>query len=176
MIDEGIKIVSKGNIRTLYSLMIGLPNKTEEQLRRTLDFADEIRRMHPGAEVPIQPYVSLPGTSLYREAVKAGFKPPENLEGWKNFTNDEIANPWVKNPKLLNAIYINTFLAFRYERFPKGFWSGLIFGPLHNLSLWRWKKRNFNFFFERYLYLFYKRLGWIFILLGKYFKRKNFKA
>jgi radical SAM superfamily enzyme YgiQ (UPF0313 family) len=104
MIDEGINLVSKGNIKTLYSLMIGLPNETEEQLERTLDFADEIRRMHPGAEVPIQPYVPLPGTLLYEEAVKAGFKPPLHLEGWKNFTNDEVRNPWVKNPKLLNAI------------------------------------------------------------------------
>jgi radical SAM superfamily enzyme YgiQ (UPF0313 family) len=168
IIDKGIKIVSNGKIRTLYSLMIGLPNETEEQLYRTLDFADEIRRMHPGAEVPIQPYVPLPGTSLYVEAVKAGFTPPKNLEGWKNFTNDEIANPWVKNKRLLNAIYINTFLAFRYERFLKGFWSGLIFKPLHKLSVWRWEHRNFKFFIERYLYLFYKRMGRIFIFLGKY--------
>lgn len=171
MIDEGIRVVSKGNIKTLYSLIIGLPNETEEQLKRTLDFADEIRRMHPGAEVPIQPYVPLPGTTLYAEALKSGFKPPPNLEGWKNFTNDEIANPWVKNPKLLNAIYINTFLSFRYERFLKGFWSGLVFGPLNKLSVWRWKNRNFYFFFERYLYLFYKRLGWLFILLGRLFKQ-----
>lgn len=170
MIDEGIKVVSQGNIKTLYSLMIGLPNETDEQLQRTLDFADEIRRRHPGAEVPIQPYVPLPGTLLYEEAVKAGFKPPTHLEGWKNFTNDEIANPWVKNPRLLNAIYINSFLAFRYDRFLKNFWSRLIFGPLHRLSMWRWKNRNFKFFVERYLYLFYKRLGWIFILLGSFKK------
>jgi len=169
MIDRGIDIVSKGNIKTLYSLMIGLPNETDEQLKRTLDFADEIRRRHPGSEVPIQPYVPLPGTLLYEEAIKAGFKPPQRLEDWKNFTNDEIKTPWVKNPRLLNAIYINTFLAFRYERFLKGFFSGLIFGPLHRLSLWRWKKRNFRFFVERYLYLFYKRTGRLFILLGRLF-------
>jgi len=173
MIDRGIEVVSKGNIKTLYSLMIGLPNETEEQLKRTLDFADEIRRRHPGSEVPIQPYVPLPGTLLYQEAVKAGFRPPDRLEGWKNFTNDEIRTPWIKNPKLLNAIYINTFLAFRYERFLKGFFSGLIFGPLHKLSVWRWKNRNFNFFFERYLYLFYKRMGWVFILLSKIFTKKR---
>jgi radical SAM superfamily enzyme YgiQ (UPF0313 family) len=171
MIDDGIKMVSKGNIKTLYSLMIGFPNETEEQLYRTLDFADEIRRMHPGSEVPIQPYVPLPGTSLYAEAVKAGFSPPKHLEGWKNFTNDEISNPWVKNKRLLNAVYINTFLAFRYERFLKGFWSGLIFGPLNKLSLWRWKHRNFEFFIERYFYLFYKRMGRVFIFLEKHLKK-----
>ncbi len=167
MIDEGIKIVSQGGIRTLYSLIIGLPNETEEQLGRTLDFADEIRRRHPGAEVPIQPYVPLPGTSLYEEAVKAGFKSPTHLEGWKNFTNDEIKHPWVKNPGLLNAIYINTFLAFRYERFLKGFWGGLVFGPFHKLSLWRWRKRYFRYFFEGYIYILYKRLGSIFIFLSR---------
>lgn len=171
MIDEGIKLVSQGGIKTLYSLMIGLPNETEEQLQRTLDFADEIRRLHPGAEVPIQPYVPLPGTLLYEEAVKAGFQAPHHLEGWKNYTNDEIRHPWVKNKKRLNAIYINTFLAFRYERFLKSFWSSLIFGPLNKLSLWRWKHRNFKFFVELYLYLFYKRMGWVFIMMEKYLKR-----
>ncbi|MBI5049877.1 MAG: B12-binding domain-containing radical SAM protein, partial [Nitrospirae bacterium] len=159
MIDEGMKVVSQGNIKTLYSLIIGLPNETDEQLKRTLDFADEIRRIHPGAEVPIQPYVPLPGTSLFKEAIKAGFKTPTHLEGWKNYTNDEIKHPWIKNKRLLNAIYINTFLAFRYERFLKSFWSGMIFGPLNKLSLWRWKHRNYKFFFELYLYLFYKRMG-----------------
>lgn len=173
MIDEGIRTISQGGIKTLYSLMIGLPNETEEQLKRTLDFADEIRRLHPGAEVPIQPYVPLPGTSLYAEAVKAGFKAPTYLEGWKNYTNDEIKHPWVKNKRLLNAIYINTFLAFRYERFLKGFWSGLIFGPLNKLSLWRWKNRNFNFFVELYLYLLYKRLGRFFIFFEQFLKRRN---
>jgi radical SAM superfamily enzyme YgiQ (UPF0313 family) len=76
MIDKGIEIVSKGSIPTLYSLLIGLPGETEEQMNRTLDFADEIRRRHPGAEVPIQPYVPLPGTLIYEEALAHGFKPP----------------------------------------------------------------------------------------------------
>lgn len=172
MIDEGMKVVSQGNIKTLYSLIIGLPNETDEQLKRTLDFADEIRRIHPGAEVPIQPYVPLPGTSLFEEAIKAGFKTPTHLEGWKNYTNDEIKHPWIKNKRLLNAIYINTFLAFRYERFLKSFWSGMIFGPLNKLSLWRWKHRNYKFFFELYLYLFYKRMGRVFIILEKILRRK----
>ena len=172
MIDKGIEIVSKGNIPTLYSLMIGLPGETEEQMNRTLDFADEIRRRHPGAEVPIQPYVPLPGTLLYQEALQLGFKAPEHLEGWKNFTNDEVRNPWIKNPKLLNAIYINSFLAFRYDRFLKNFWSKVVFGPLHKLSLWRWKHRNYNCFVELYLYLTYKRLGRFFIFLEKLIKNK----
>jgi anaerobic magnesium-protoporphyrin IX monomethyl ester cyclase len=172
MIDEGIETVSKGNIPTLYSLIIGLPGETEEQMNRTLDFADEIRRRHPGAEVPIQPYVPLPGTLLYEEALKHGFQPPTHLEGWKNFTNDEVRNPWIKNPRLLNAIYINSFLAFRYERFLKSFWSNLIFGPLHKLSVWRWKNRNFSFFVELYLYLTYKRLGRFFIFLEKLIKNQ----
>jgi radical SAM superfamily enzyme YgiQ (UPF0313 family) len=172
MIDEGIAVVSKGTIPTLYSLIIGLPGETEEQMNRTLDFADEIRRKHPGAEVPIQPYVPLPGTLLYEEALKLGFQAPTNLEGWKNFTNDEVRNPWIKNPELLHAIYINSFLAFRYDRFLKTFWSRIIFGPLHALSLWRWKHRNYKCFIEIYLYLTYKRMGKFFIFLEKLIKNQ----
>lgn len=170
MIDAGIEVASRGGIPTLYSLLIGLPGETEESMNRTLDFADEIRRRHPGAEVPIQPYVPLPGTKLYEDALKHGFKSPTHLEGWKNFTNDEVRNPWIKNPRLLNAIYINSFLAFRYDRFLKNFWSKIVFGPLHALSLWRWKKRNYTFFIELYLYLAYKRSGRFFIWLEKLIK------
>ncbi len=172
MIDKGIEIVSQGNIPTLYSLMIGLPGETEEEMNRTLDFADEIRRRHPGAEVPIQPYVPLPGTLMYEEALKKGFQPPTHLEGWKNFTNDEVRNPWVKDPVLLNSIYINSFLAFRYDRFLKTFWSKVVFGPLHTLSLWRWKHRNYKCFFELHLYLTYKRMGKYFIMLEKIIKNR----
>ncbi len=172
MIDKGIETVSKGNIPTLYSLMIGLPGETEEQMNRTLDFADEIRRRHPGAEVPIQPYVPLPGTRLYQEALKKGFQPPSHLEGWKNFTNDEVRNPWINRPRLLNAIYINSFLAFRYDRFLRNFWSKIVFGPLHALSLWRWRHRNYTCFIELYLYLAYKRSGRFFIWLEKLIKNK----
>ena len=170
MIDKGIEVASKGDIPTLYSLLIGLPGETEEQMNRTLDFADEIRRRHPGAEVPIQPYVPLPGTKLYEDALNHGFKPPTHLEGWKNFTNDEVRNPWIKDPKLLNAIYINSFLAFRYDRFLKNFWSKIVFGPLHALSLWRWNHRNYRCFVELYLYLAYKRMGRFFIILEKMIK------
>ncbi len=172
MIDKGIEVASKGDIPTLYSLLIGLPGETEEQMNRTLDFADEIRRRHPGAEVPIQPYVPLPGTKLYEDALNHGFKPPTHLEGWKNFTNDEVRNPWIRDPKLLNAIYINSFLAFRYDRFLKNFWSRIVFGPLHALSLWRWKHRNYKCFVELYLYLAYKRMGRFFIILEKMIKNK----
>ncbi len=171
MIDKGIEVASQGDIPTLYSLLIGLPGETEEQMNRTLDFADEIRRRHPGAEVPIQPYVPLPGTKLYKEALKLGFQAPTDLEGWKNFTNDEVRNPWIKDPKLLHAIYINSFLAFRYDRFLKNFWSKIVFGPLHTLSLWRWKHRNYKLFFELYLYLTYKRTGKFFIALEKLIKK-----
>ncbi len=170
MIDEGIKVISQGDIPTLYSLIIGLPGETEEQMNRTLDFADEIRMLHPGAEVPIQPYVPLPGTKLYEVALEHGFKPPTHLEGWKNFTNDEVRNPWIKDPGLLHAIYINSFLAFRYDRFLRNFWSKIVFGPLHSLSLWRWKHRNYKFFVEIYLYLIYKRTGRFFIMLEKMIK------
>jgi len=170
MIDAGIEVASRGDIPTLYSLLIGLPGETEESMNRTLDFADEIRRRHPGAEVPIQPYVPLPGTKLYEEALKHGFKAPTHLEGWKNFTNDEVRNPWIKNPRLLNAIYINSFLAFRYDRFLRNFWSKIVFGPLHALSLWRWRNRNYTCFIELYLYLAYKRSGRFFIWLEKLIK------
>lgn len=172
MIYDGIRLASTSKIKTVYSLIIGLPNETEEDLRENLNFADEIRQMHPTAEVAVQPYIPLPGTSLYAGAVKAGFKSPKKLSGWSNFTNDEIRNPWVKGKRLLNAIYISSFLAFRYERFLKGSWGNLLYHPFHKLAMWRWKRRYFKFFFEYYFYIAYKRLGGVFIFLKRYLNLK----
>lgn len=152
-IERGIDIMCKSSITTTYSLMIGFPKETYQDTLAVLDYADEIARRHPKAETVIQPYAPLPGSSLYAEAVEAGFSPPESLRAWSLFTMDRIHTPWLKKRSLFKNVYLISFLAFRYEHMLgeiKHFrW---VFRIAHRLAFWRWRRRFFGLYLEGWLY------------------------
>jgi anaerobic magnesium-protoporphyrin IX monomethyl ester cyclase len=149
---EGVKLMAGSSIKAMYSLMMGFPASTEGDLRETIDFANWIHEVDPTAEIGLQPYTPYPGTPLYEDSLRTGFKPPEMLVGWGKMTMDHVHTPWVKNKLLLRNLFLLSFLAFRYEKFLKG--SPLRI--LHKLALFRWKRRFFRFCFERVLYDVYK--------------------
>ncbi len=159
MNNNAIRCLSKAKIDVSYSLVIGHPYETEEMLMRQFDYVDEIRRMHPTCGIGVQPFLALPGTAMYDEAIKLGFEPPHELIKWAKFTHDEVCMPWTKNAKRLLAVYLITFLAFRYSRYLSKSKVWFIYYLLHKLSMWRWGKRYFNYFMEGMLFSIYKKVG-----------------
>jgi len=161
-IERGVEIMCKSSITTTYSLMIGFPRESYEDALAVLNYADELARRHPTAETVIQPYAPLPGSSLYAEAVEAGFSPPSTLREWSLFTMDRIHTPWLKGRPLFKNVYLISFLAFRYEHMLKEIkrfrWA---YRLAHWLALWRWKKRFFGLYLEGWLYRRYVGLQFL---------------
>ncbi|MDP8247686.1 MAG: radical SAM protein [Candidatus Tritonobacter lacicola] len=159
-LKEGVKLMAQSSIKPMYSLMMGFPACTEDDLRETIDFASWIHETDPRAEIGLQPYTPYPGTPLYEESLEAGFKPPKTLAGWGLMTMDYVNTPWVKDKLLLRNLFLLSFLAFRYEKFLTGspVWC------LHKLALFRWNRKLFRFCFERIAYDIYK---WFYRLLYK---------
>lgn len=152
-IRRGLSVMSRSRIPAIYSLIYGMPIPGEEdKLWRYLDFAEEIRRHHPFAEVQLQSYVPLPGTELYPEALRRGFLPPSGLEAWADHDHFGIQSPWLKDPHMGPKVYVSTFLGYRYRRHLSWFPMSLFAYPLHRLSLWRLKRRRFDFYAEGWLY------------------------
>lgn len=155
-VDEGVELMRSSPIITTYSLMVGFPGESYEDSLAVLDFADELHRKHPAAEIVIQPYAPLPGTSLYREALDKGFQPPETLEGWSRFTMDRIHTPWLRGRPLFKNAYLISFLAFRYEHMLGDLdsfrWAYRI---AHHLAAFRWKRRWFGLYLEGFFYRLY---------------------
>jgi radical SAM superfamily enzyme YgiQ (UPF0313 family) len=66
-----------------FSLMMGFPTETMEEIHRTVDLARQIRADNPGAQLEtIGTYTPLAGTPLFALALEHGLEPPDRLEGW----------------------------------------------------------------------------------------------
>jgi hypothetical protein len=66
-----------------FSLMMGFPTETFEEIYQTVDLARRIKDENPSAQLEtIATYTPLPGTPLFSLAVQHGLQPPESLEDW----------------------------------------------------------------------------------------------
>jgi radical SAM superfamily enzyme YgiQ (UPF0313 family) len=84
------RICKKHGIAPVYSLMIGYPTETFEDINKTIDLVYRIKEENPDAEFEaISTYTALPGTPDYELALKYGVSPPDKLEGWCDWLFDE---------------------------------------------------------------------------------------
>jgi radical SAM superfamily enzyme YgiQ (UPF0313 family) len=151
-IKEGVRLMSHSTIKPMYSLMTGFPGFSgQHYLSELIDFANWVHRVDPRAEIGLQPYTPYPGTPLYAESLKRGFKEPKTLNAWGKMTMDHVHTPWVKNKAVLRNLFLLSFLAFRYEKFLKGSPSWLF----HKIALFRWRHKWFHLCVERLIYDLY---------------------
>lgn len=80
----------KHGIIPAFSLMIGFPTETFEDINATIDLANRLIKDNPVAQLEtVAVYTALPGTPLFRLAVEMGLKPPLNLSEWADWNFDE---------------------------------------------------------------------------------------
>ncbi len=137
------KQCNKYNISLISSWMSGFPTETEEELKQTVNLLKKVTKICPSCSIhgpqPLKPY---PGSELYFEAIKNGFKEPQSLREWaKKSSNGFISHeylPWIKNPKKLTLI---EFYCMNANRFPRNI--------LHKFLIYSSRlrlKHNFYFF------------------------------
>jgi radical SAM superfamily enzyme YgiQ (UPF0313 family) len=95
MINKGIDIkkvilinkkLSYYPIRIRYNFIVGFPGETKNDINNTFKLIDRLLKDNPYAEPPfVNIYNPYPGTPLYEEALKCGFKEPKSLSGWSEF-------------------------------------------------------------------------------------------
>jgi anaerobic magnesium-protoporphyrin IX monomethyl ester cyclase len=81
-IRRSVNLCLEHNINVLVGFMCGVPGETWDETLQTLDLIDELERR--GASVAAGPafFFPYPGTPLFDEAVRSGFRPPANVEEW----------------------------------------------------------------------------------------------
>ena len=128
-------------IHLLMGFMIGVPGECWAEMKKTFDLIDEMEKM--GVTVAAGPafYFPYPGTPMYGEAVRAGFKPPASIEAWATaWGPSQPKSPYADK----RARYIGAYrsLAMNKEadavRFP---W---LFRGLRAISRFRWRHRWFS--------------------------------
>lgn len=89
----------KHNIIPAFSLMIGYPTETFEDINQTIDLAFRLRDENPAAQMETMAiYTPLPGTPDFKLALEHGLKPPESLEEWADWIFDDYDTEGRRNP------------------------------------------------------------------------------
>jgi len=110
-IVDSAKSCLKHGIIPQYSFMIGLPGETAAEMFETLGLIDRLVKL--GDEVQIlgpQAFRPYPGSELYEECLKAGWREPQSLEEWAEIAADELSYlsvknfPWVKDKDLVESM------------------------------------------------------------------------
>lgn len=154
-IRRAVDLCSKYQIKTLLNFMVGIPGETWDDVKKTLDFMDELEDKSEFISIGSPAvFVPWPGIYLSELAEKKGFVPPKTLEGW--------AKQWAQRSKL--APYNDRRIKFI------GYYKSLIRREIEDLSfplfakmlraiaLWRWKKRFFRYPIDYHIPHFFLKL------------------
>ncbi|OHB72290.1 MAG: hypothetical protein A2W23_07080 [Planctomycetes bacterium RBG_16_43_13] len=147
------EIASKHHIALFVSLMTGVPGvDNQREFSATIELLDKMLKKDYTSvyNAFIFHYTPYPGSALYGEAIRHGFKPPSTLEGWADFNLFNTRIPWVKKAQKTRAMFITRYILARFtgrER-PQNpiirFLHTLIYKPIDAIFRWRWKHRFFD--------------------------------
>lgn len=144
--------------------MAGVPNETEVDTYKTIDLMMELIEIAPNALlVPPGIYRPYPGCAMYEDAVKLGFKSPQDLRDWSNYNFDIGSNlfinpnelPWIRHKIMYPAI--NVYLSFyiNWKKMLKGYCKfklPMLLKFTGKVAEVRLKKRIFHFNIEYHLF------------------------
>ena len=83
----------------IFSLMIGYPTETFEEMDMTIDMAFRLRKDNPMAQTEtMSQFTALPGTPDFELAKRNGIKVPEKLEDWCDWFQDSYDFEGARSP------------------------------------------------------------------------------
>ncbi len=164
----------QAGIKVIFSNMVGLPwaDKTPRQVRLQVDkeikhTVEDIRRylaLDSRHRALLFTYTPYPGTPLYQNALRLGFKPPAALKEWGGFTHYAQRSPWVTKKQAgfvtMLSSYIFLFLDADFKNWItesiRNKYKKLLADKLVNvfsfLARFRWRHNFFNLPFDYYVY------------------------
>lgn len=119
------KQCNKHGIKILFSFFTGLPwlrdddvdyrymrKKNAEDLSATLDFIRAIQNLGGNHRYMLELYTPYPGTPLYDLSIRAGYRPPNTLEGWGNYQLEFSHTPWTTARDSLRIRMLSNYIFF----------------------------------------------------------------
>lgn len=104
------RCLSRTNIHGRYNFIAGIPTETPAEIFASMALADWIYRTDRNAVFCFDAYAPYPGTKLYQEAIKSGFKEPKSFADWSRMSLNNDTNPIAQN------LYYLSGLRFRGKR------------------------------------------------------------
>ncbi len=104
------KKCSDFSIVSSFSFIVGFPNyRDEKEVEKTLELGLKIRAVNSLHDVKVHFYAPYPGTPLFQDSCRAGFKAPQTLEEWAEYDYYTIETPWIdkKYEKIIHDFNAN---------------------------------------------------------------------
>jgi radical SAM superfamily enzyme YgiQ (UPF0313 family) len=108
-----VKKCKEYQITPVLSFMCGFPKSPIDDLRETVLFINEAKRINRNAKIKLFFFTPYPGSFLYQEAIQNGFQPPTTLEDWSRYTLN------IRNMPYLDPEYEKLAVWFTEKYFPK---------------------------------------------------------
>lgn len=128
-----------------YSFMCNIPTESKAELRQSMALADWIHQTDKRGRISFFTYAPYPGTKLYDEALRQGFKEPPAMAEWSEIGLSNKMNP------IAESLYYIAGLRFRGR---KGDATSKNFPGIKRLLIWpfeitahiRWRTRLLRFY------------------------------
>lgn len=137
-------LCEEAGITAAFMFMVGFPGESWQDIRLTLDLIDELSAgKHYVMVTQLGSYTPYPGTPLFDQAVRSGFRPPDSTAGWGTFVETGYRRylpPYVDR-RARSLTYYHQ-LSSRKDLDGLGF--ALPAKTLQKLARLRWKHRFFS--------------------------------
>ena len=162
-IDKRIKVedilacekkVKKYRINALNSFITGFPIKEENknnpkkqlkrELNKTIDLIRELFKINPIANVVLFYYTPYPGSYLYNESVRQGFKDPASLDEWGRVHLTSLVTPWVTKAHRNKTVFLNQLFVLKKISSDEHFLEKLEAGSAFYKKIWWVQKLRLN--------------------------------
>ena len=90
-----VRKAARAGIQPNLSMMCGFPAAPEDDLRATITFMNEAKRICPTTKIKLFFFTPYPGSPLYEQVLKHGYKPPNSLEEWSRYTLRKLNMPYL---------------------------------------------------------------------------------
>ena len=122
------------------SFILGFPNETKEERGQTFSTIAELQKINPQVNATVKIYTPYPGTPLYAESLRLGFKPPTTNEEWARFNRATCHLPWADNNELetMHRVSVYAFTTMKDFLPP-------LYKFLHPVAVMRYKSNFYKF-------------------------------
>jgi anaerobic magnesium-protoporphyrin IX monomethyl ester cyclase len=96
---EANRRCKKHGIIPAFSLIVGYPTETFDDIDQTIDLAFRLKKENPHCQLETMAvYTPLPGTPDFRLSLDHGLRPPATLEGWADWIFDDYDLAGARSP------------------------------------------------------------------------------
>ena len=88
------KTIADYGIIGSYTFVVGFPGETAEEYEDTFSLVEELWALQVPLETKIHIYLPYPGTPLFKEAIRLGYRPPKKLADWSSYNYYKAMTPW----------------------------------------------------------------------------------